>query len=53
MSVNGKFAGISENDLLAVAERFNIGTAEKVIKQVRAALSVWPNFAAEAKLTPP
>jgi serine/threonine-protein kinase HipA len=50
MSVNGKFTGISENDLLAVAERFNIGTSEKVIKQVRAVVSMWPDFAAKAKL---
>ncbi|MFZ2657807.1 MAG: type II toxin-antitoxin system HipA family toxin [Victivallales bacterium] len=52
MSVNGKFAGISRNDLLAVAERFGIGTAEKILEQVKEAVSVWPEFAAKAKVGP-
>ena len=51
MSVNGKFADISRDDLLAVAERFNIGTAKKVLKQVGEAVSVWPDFAAKAKVS--
>ncbi len=51
MSVNGKFADISRDDLLAVAERFNIGTAKKVLKQVGEAVSDWPDFAAKAKVS--
>ena len=31
--VNGKFAGITRDDLLAVAERFGIGTAPRVMMQ--------------------
>lgn len=34
LSVNGKFSDIGERDLLAVAERFAIGTAERILKEV-------------------
>jgi serine/threonine-protein kinase HipA len=48
MAVNGKFSGISRTDLLAVAERFGIGTAPQVLKQVGEAISAWSDFAANA-----
>lgn len=48
MSVNGKFKGITEDDLLAVANRFGIGSAPKVLKQVREAVKSWSDFAAKA-----
>jgi len=48
MAVNGKFADISRADLLAVADRFGIGTAPKVLTQVRDAVAVWPDFAGQA-----
>jgi len=48
MAVNGKFADISRADLLAVADRFGIGTAPKVLKQVREAVAAWPDFAGQA-----
>ena len=48
MAVNGKFAGITRADLLAVADRFGIGTAPKVLKQVREAVAAWPDFAGQA-----
>lgn len=48
MAVNGKFAGILRSDLLAVADRFGIGTAPKVLKQVREAIAAWPDFAEQA-----
>ena len=35
LSVNGKFAHITDEDLLVVADRFAIGTAKKVLAQVR------------------
>ncbi len=35
LSVNGKFTHITDDDLLAVADRFAIGTAPKVLKKVR------------------
>lgn len=52
MSVNGKFSGITQDDLLAVANRFGIGTAHKVIKQVREAVAAWPDFAEQAGVSP-
>jgi serine/threonine-protein kinase HipA len=48
MGVNGKFAEISRGDLLAVADRFGIGTAPKVVKQVSEAVAAWPEFARRA-----
>jgi serine/threonine-protein kinase HipA len=50
MAVNGKFSDISRNDLLAVADRFGIGTAPQVLKQVGDAVSSWPDFAVKAGL---
>jgi len=50
MAVNGKFTRISRADLLAVAERFGIGTAPAVLQQVGAAVANWSDFAAQAAL---
>jgi serine/threonine-protein kinase HipA len=52
MAVNGKFAEITRADLLAVAERFGIGTAPKVLQQVREVVASWPDFAAKAGVNP-
>jgi serine/threonine-protein kinase HipA len=52
MSVNGKFVDITRYDLLKVAERFGIGTATRIIENVRDAIKLWPSFAAEAGLKP-
>ena len=51
MSVNGKFADISLDDLLVIADRFGIGTAPHVLQQVREAVSSWPDFAGQAKVS--
>ena len=37
LSVNGKFSGIGDDDLLAVAEKYAIGTAPRELSRVRAA----------------
>ena len=50
MSVNGKFQGISHADLMMVAERAGIGTAPRVLEQVKNAVSAWPDFAREANV---
>jgi serine/threonine-protein kinase HipA len=50
MSVNGKFTDISRDDLLAVADRFGIGTAQKILKQVGDVVAAWPDFAGRAKV---
>jgi len=48
MSVNGKFSNFTENDLLVEADRFKIGTGPRVIKEVRAAIKAWHQFATNA-----
>ena len=48
MSVNGKFRDFTQNDFLAEADRFAIGTAPRVIDQVRAAVVQWRSFATRA-----
>jgi serine/threonine-protein kinase HipA len=52
MSVNGKFTGVTRNDLLKVADRFQIGTAQHVLKQVGQAVKEWSAFAEEAHVSP-
>ena len=51
MSVNGKFSGITREDLMTVADRFGIGTAPQVIGQVAEAVSSWPEFAGKAAVS--
>ncbi len=48
MSVNGKFKDVTEADLLAMANRFGVGTPAPIIERVRGALRRWPEFAAKA-----
>ena len=50
LSVNGKFKDFTEDDLLAEADRFALGTAPRVIQQVRQAILAWPTFGARAGL---
>lgn len=52
MAVNGKFAGIEHRDLMIVADRFGIGTADNVLKQVREAVANWPDFAERSGTSP-
>ena len=53
MSVNGQFAEIAKKDLLAVADRFLVPDAKKLLAEVRAAVEDWPKHAAEADLPHP
>ena len=50
LSVNGKFKDFTEDDFLAEADRFAVGTAPRVIQQVRQAILAWPTFGARAGL---
>lgn len=50
MSVNGKFKGFEVVDLMAEADRFGVGTAPRVINQVRAAVQDWRLYAQKAEL---
>ena len=38
LSVNGKFSGISDKDLLAVGERYGLGTAPRALAETKAAV---------------
>jgi serine/threonine-protein kinase HipA len=48
MSVHGKFKDITRKDLLEVANRFGIGTASKVLKDIAQAIDHWPEVAEAA-----
>ena len=50
MSVNGKFQGITRDDLLADADRFSVRKPREVLAEVRGALEKWPDFALQAGL---
>ncbi len=50
MSVNGKFKGFAVADLLAEANRFGIGSAKRVIDEVRMAIHDWAGFAQKAEV---
>jgi len=52
MSVNGKFRNITRDDVLSFADRFAIGTAGKVVKQVEEAVGGWSELAREARVDP-
>jgi serine/threonine-protein kinase HipA len=48
MSINGRFKDFTRADLLALADRFGIGSAPAVIDQVVTSIALWRIFAAEA-----
>ena len=50
MSVNGKFEGISLDDLHVVGERNDVPGYRRVVREVRAVVDSWADFAGEAEL---
>ena len=48
MSVNGKFEAIGRNDCLVLADRFGVGEAPSILKEVRGAIEQWSKFAKQA-----
>lgn len=50
MAVNGKFDGITRDDLLQEAERYGIGHAKHILQEVRNAIDSWPEFARAAQV---
>ena len=52
MSVNGKFQGITRDDLLEDADLFAVRRPQDILADVRAALDNWPEFARKAGLKP-
>lgn len=51
ISVNGKFNDIGREDLLILADRFQIGIASKLLAEVRDAVAAWPEFARQAQVS--
>jgi serine/threonine-protein kinase HipA len=52
MSVNGRFDDIGLDDFLSVADRHQVPGARAAIAAVTSAVDAWPDFAAQAGLTP-
>ena len=52
MSVNGRFSSITRDDFLAVADRHQVPGARAAIAAVESAVGAWPDFAAQAGLSP-
>ena len=50
MSVNGKFQGITRDDLLEDADRFSVRKPREMLGDVRTALESWPEFARQGGL---
>jgi serine/threonine-protein kinase HipA len=51
MSVTGKFDHVRRDDLLILADRFQIGAASKLLAEVRNAVALWPEFARRAQVS--
>jgi serine/threonine-protein kinase HipA len=52
MSVNGKFSVVPRDDLLIVADRFQVPDARRTIDAVRDAVDNWSQYSNEAGVTP-
>ena len=50
MSINGKFSGITKDDLLECAAKNNIKNAARIIDEVCQAASMWPEIARECEV---
>ena len=50
MSVNGRFQGITRDDLLEDADRFSVRKPREILAEVRSALENWAEFAFKAGL---
>lgn len=53
MSINGRLKDFTRTGLLALANRFGVGTGAQVIDQVITSISLWPTFADEARVPKP
>lgn len=49
MSINGKFSGITKDDLLECGAKNNIKNAARIIDEVCQVTSTWPEIARDAK----
>jgi serine/threonine-protein kinase HipA len=48
MGVDGKFSGVTPEDMIAFSERHGISYAKRTLKGVMEALAAWPAFAEQA-----
>jgi serine/threonine-protein kinase HipA len=51
MSINGKFKDFNTQDFMEIADRFGIGEAKKIIREVAVAVQAWPEFANAAGIS--
>lgn len=51
MSVNGRFQGIEERDLLMLADQFEVPDAKGVLREIVDIVADWPRFADEAGIS--
>ncbi|HEU5280790.1 MAG TPA: type II toxin-antitoxin system HipA family toxin [Gammaproteobacteria bacterium] len=51
MAINGKFKNITIDDIMKIANQFDIASAKKIIDEVRDAIQRWPTFAKKARLS--
>jgi serine/threonine-protein kinase HipA len=51
MSVNGKFERIGREDLMILADRFQVGAPARLLAEVRDAVAQWRDLAREASLS--
>ena len=51
LGVNGRFDGIRKSDLLAVADRFQVPAAARLLREVAEVVAAFPEFAREAGLS--
>jgi serine/threonine-protein kinase HipA len=51
MSVNGKFNDIQREDLLVLADRFEVGAAPRLLAEVRNAVAAWREIATRAQVS--
>ena len=50
MSINGKFSGITKDDLLGCGSKNNIRNAARIIDELCQAASRWPEIARECEV---
>ncbi|MCK5808605.1 type II toxin-antitoxin system HipA family toxin [bacterium] len=48
LSINGKHKGINRSDLMTIADANNIKKGAKIIEEIKAVVSHWPEYAAKA-----
>jgi serine/threonine-protein kinase HipA len=51
MAVNGKYKDFTVDDIMKTADRFGVGEAKQLIKDVREVIQSWPLFAKRVGLS--